>query len=61
MTASKQKTLETAFKDFEGVFQGGTFTEAEQQQIIKTGNGSAHAAHERQPALQGLPRCTWCW
>jgi len=39
MTASKQKNLETTFKDFEAIFQSGTFTEAEQQQIIKTGNG----------------------
>lgn len=38
MTASKQKALEATFKEFEGVFQSGMFSETEQQQILKTGN-----------------------
>ncbi|MFM9951395.1 MAG: hypothetical protein ACKV1O_25905 [Saprospiraceae bacterium] len=49
MTASKQKNLETTFKDFEAIFQRGTFTEAEQQQIIKTGNGLLHRRMSASP------------
>lgn len=38
MTASKRKVMEDTYKEFESVFMGGTFTEEEAQQILKTGN-----------------------
>ncbi len=38
MTASKQKTLEDVFKEFEKNFKGGMFSDEEFQQILKTSN-----------------------
>lgn len=38
MTASKRKVMEDTYKEFESVFMGGTFSEEEAKQILKTGN-----------------------
>ncbi len=38
MTASKQKTQEELYKEFEKNFKGGLFTDEEFQQVLKTGN-----------------------
>ena len=38
MTASKRKVMEETYKEFESVFMGGTFSEEEAEQILKTGN-----------------------
>ncbi|MEZ4988556.1 MAG: hypothetical protein R2795_26625 [Saprospiraceae bacterium] len=37
MTVNKPKETETAFRDFEGAFYGGTFTEDEKKAILNTG------------------------
>lgn len=38
MTASKQKTMEDTFKDFEKVFKSGIFNSEESEQVLRTGN-----------------------